>query len=256
MKFKYYFKRIVNNKIKLAVILLIFILPIIDVCLILLDINNGGSAIQPNLASFLTGSIFNVTQTILLWYLPLYFLIVVADDCIEDFKIGYKNVLVTKWGKKGYFFTNIVKGFLFGILLLFISLAFNLIITQIAFSGGSYSLYDSLDIQKTEALKVAFDNPLLTNCIYIIFSSFIAGVVTMGAVAISIALRNRFLVYPIVFLMWYIPSLLPGNQITRAMQPFTENLLIDALPTILLVIFINIIAVVFAYIKEVKYEKI
>lgn len=251
MKAKYYFKRIINNRIKLGVVLLIFIFPIIDIFLILNDINNGGSALEPNLASFLSSTIFNGAQILLFWYLPLYFLLIAADDCIEDFKTGYKNILITKWGKKKYFRANIIKGFIIGFIVIFLTLALNILLTQIAFAGGTYTGFDFNDTQTNGF----FQHPFLTNCIYIVVAAFISGVVSMGAVAVALALHNRYLVYPIVFLLWYIPSTI-NKSIILALQPFTEYSLIDVSPTILVVIAVNIAAVVFAYIKVIKYEQV
>lgn len=255
MKVRYYLKRIINNKIKLGVILLIFAFPVIDIFLMLMDIRNGGSALMPNLASFLSSCIFNGSQILLFWYLPLYLLLIVADDCIEDFKLGYKNILVTKWGKIGYFKANIIKGFLISFFVIFLSLVLNLIMTQIAFAGGDYRLFDTNSIEATPSLYLAFQHPLLTNCVYILLASFLSGIVGMGAVAMAMALHNRFLVYPIVFLLWYIPSAI-RQSIIIAVQPFTEYSLFDVLPTILIVVAINVASVVFAYIKVIKYEKV
>lgn len=251
MNAKYYFKRIINNKVKLGVILLIFIFPVIDILLMLNDIHNGGSALQPDLASFLSSTIFNGAQILLFWYLPLYFLLIAADDCIEDFKTGYKNILITKWGKKKYLRVNIIKGFVIGFMVIFLTLALNMILTQIAFAGGTYTGFDSDNGQINETLQY----PFLTNCIYILVASFISGVVSMGAVAVALALHNRYLVYPIVFILWYIPSTV-NKSIILALQPFTEYSLSDVLPTVLIVIAINIAAVVFACIKVIKYEQV
>ena len=138
MILKYYFKRIINNKIKLGVILLIFLLPIIDIIFMLKDIRMGGSVIVPDLASFLSSTLFNGAQILFLWYLPIYFLILTSDDCIEDYHTGYKNILVSKLGRKKYFAVNILKGFIFAFVAVFLSFILNLIMTNIIFSGGSY----------------------------------------------------------------------------------------------------------------------
>lgn len=41
---------------------------------------------------------------VLTGYLQLFLAIIVADDCIEDYRIGYKNILGTKRDKNKYFF--------------------------------------------------------------------------------------------------------------------------------------------------------
>lgn len=231
--------------------MLILIFPVIDILLMLNDIHNGGSVLEPNLASFLSSTIFNGAQILLFWYLPLYFLLIAADDCIEDFKTGYKNILITRWGKKKYFRVNIIKGFIIGFVIIFLTLALNMLLTQITFAGGTYTGCDSNDGQINRISQY----PFLTNCIYIFVASFISGIVSMGAVSLALALHNRYLVYPIVFLLWYIPSTV-DRSIILALQPFTEYSLFDVLPTILIVIAINIAAVVFAYIKVIKYEQV
>nr|AAA22587.1 type-II membrane binding region [Bacillus subtilis] len=37
---------------------------------------------------------------ILLWFLPLYFLLLCADDSIQDYKTGYHYILISKVGTK------------------------------------------------------------------------------------------------------------------------------------------------------------
>lgn len=255
MYLSYYFKRIFSNKLKLAVALLFFFFPVADIYLILMEISRGGSVPYPFLASFLVGIFSKWGQQLLLWYLPLYLLLVVADDCIEDVKIGYKNILVTKWGKGRYVFHNLVKGFLVSFLLLFLSLVLNLLMTQIAFHEGFYSPSSSSLIEQIPSLQVAYQNPMLTNCIYILIASFLSGIVGLGAAAISMMLPNRFLAYPIIFLLWYFPSIV-HPPIQGALQPFTEYSLVDVSSTVFLVIGINILAAVAAYIKVMKYDQI
>jgi hypothetical protein len=249
MKTKYYFKRIINNKTKFAVVLLIFIFTLTDFFMILRGIHIGHSALEPNRATFLSAYLNKGAQMLLFWYLPLYFLLIAADDCIEDYRLGYRNILITKWGKKSYFKANIIKGFAAGFILLFAPLVLNLLMTQIAFAGGTYTGFD------LPTIETDFQQLLLTNCIYIVFVSFLCGVVSMGGVAIALALHNRFLAYPIVFLMWYLPSSI-HQSIINALQPFTEYSLFYLLPTILTVIGLNLVAVLFAYIKVIKYDKI
>lgn len=255
MKLNYYLNRIINNKLKLGVIILIFIYPIIDIIMVLLDISHGAAVLSPGVSTFLSSTIFNTTQLLLIWYLPLYLVVIVADDCIEDYKTGYKNILISKWGKKSYFKTNILKGFVFSFCIIFLSLMLNLVLTQIIFSGGSYVCYDSDTIQKIDNLRDSLKYPLITNIIYIILTSVVSGVVGMGATAISMTVHNRLIVYPIIYIMWYIPTALE-KSVFLALQPFTEYSVSDSTFSILLVFTINLSAVVAAYLREVKYEDI
>ena len=125
----YYIKRIFNNKLKLILSLLIVIYPIVDCAMILIDVSRGASVPLPCTSSFLTSNIYNVCQILLLWYLPLYLMLIVADDCIEDYKTGYKNILISKFGKISYLRNNVFKGFYIGFTILFISLIINFAMT-------------------------------------------------------------------------------------------------------------------------------
>lgn len=102
----YYITRIFNNKLKLGVILFIFIAPILDILMALVDVFKGASVPVPGLVTFLGSFMTAGLQGVLTGYLPLFLAIIVADDCIEDYKIGYKNILVTKRGKNKYFVLN------------------------------------------------------------------------------------------------------------------------------------------------------
>ncbi len=251
----YYFSRILNNKIKLSLILLIFLFPVLDIIMTLIDIHNGASAINPDLAAFLGNIIFQGLQKLLLWYLPLLLAIIVSDDCIEDFMLGYKNLLISKWGKKKYFSINMMKSFIVSFLVIFIPLIFNLLMTQITFAGGTYNLFSLDDIKSIPAMNAAFQNPMLTNIIYILFTSVFSGFLGMGSTAISISFHNRFIVYPIVFILWYIPSML-NTSIISAFQPFTEYSMLSVMSVIIFVLIINLLAVAFAFVKVVKYDQL
>lgn len=255
MKMNYYIKRTINNKLKLAVIILLMAYPLVDYIFLLFNIRNGGSVYHPGLCSFLAGNTNSITQVLLLWFLPLYLLLIAADDCIEDYHLGYRSLLMTKWGKHPYLGANIIKGFCFGFFVVFISLAINLVMTQITFAGGTFTPFDKESIASTPSLSLAFQHPLWTNIKYILVTSLLSGIVGMGASAAALAIHNRFIVYPVVFLMWYIPFSFE-KSIMLAIQPFTEYFIKDAGVAVGFVVAINIFAVVFAYIKVIKIEKV
>lgn len=255
MKLMYYIKRTVNNKLKLSVVGLIFLYVITYAFTFLKDIQLGGSVNEPDLISFLTGnSFYSNAFHLLIWYMPLYLLLLVADDCIEDYRLGYKQILISKWGKHSYLRINLIKGFVLSFAVFFVALMVNLAITHIMFAGGTYKSFALEDLNSMELW--AYKNALLTNVIHIVLTSIFAGIVGTGAVAVSISVHNRLLVYPIVFIMWYIPFGLFENTIVYAIQPFTEYSILHALTPIIQLVVINLSAVIFMYIKELKYEKV
>lgn len=249
--FTYYLKRILNNKVKLALILFIFFLPVTVILTSLKNISNGGSVSLPDLATFLTIPEGGICHSLICSYLPMYFLLIAGDDCIEDYKTGYKNLLITKWGKSRYFWFNNIKGFVVGFFVILLSLALNMIMVYITFAGGRYTGFGHYE----EFMQYVMTTPFWDNCIYILLLSFISGVVSMGGVALSLALHNRFIVYPIVFILWYLPSAI-GTSIQLMFYPFTEYPIGYSIITYFAVVGINIALLIFAYIKVIKYEQV
>lgn len=247
----YYFKRILNNKVKLALILFILFLPVTTILTSLKNISNGGSVWLPDLAAFLTIPDGGICHALITGYLPMYFLLIAGDDCIEDYKTGYKNLLITKWGKNRYHWFNIVKGFVTGFSVILLSLALNMLMVYITFAGGRYTAFGNYEI----FMQYVMTTPFWDNCIYILLLSFMSGIVSMGAVALSLALHNRLMVYPITFILWYLPSAVTVS-VRYMFAPFTEYPITYALSTYLLVIGINIALLIFAYIKVIRYEQV
>lgn len=249
MNLNYYIRRTINDKLKLGIIIFLFLLPVYDIVMNLGEISRGGSVYEPNIMSFLAATVFNTAQTLMLWYLPIYLLILVGDDCIQDYKVGYKNILISKWGVKKYFRKNILRAFVISFSVILFTLALHLLMAQIVYHGATYLMWDEDMIKAIPSLKSALAHPFLTNLLYIGVASVISGVVGAGAAAVSILLHNRFLVYPVVFFMWYLPFAL-RNSIMYAFQPFTEYSMQSALPTVFLTVGINLAAVLIAYIFE------
>mgnify|MGYP000747952975 CR=1 FL=1 len=121
----YYITRIFNNKLKLSVILFIFVAPILDILMAFVDVFKGASVPVPGLVTFLGSFMTAGLRGVLKGYLPLFLAIIVADDCIEDYRIGYKNILITKRGKNKYFALNMLKSFN-----CFVFVAYNSSLTQ------------------------------------------------------------------------------------------------------------------------------
>lgn len=107
-------------------------------------------------------------QGVLTGYLPLFLAIIVADDCIEDYRIGYKNILVTKRGKNKYFALNMLKSFTVSFFVLIIPLLLNLLMVHIVFAGGTY-IPDDVEMLKSEPnLLQSYSNPMFYNILYIL----------------------------------------------------------------------------------------
>ena len=251
----YYITRIFNNKLKLGIILYIFIAPIIDILLTLIDLSKGASVPAPYLATFLGGFSIGGLRKLFMWYLPLPLAIVVADDCIEDYKIGYKNILVTKRGKNKYFVLNILKSFVISFLIIIIPLLLNLLMVHIVFAGGTYLFMDPESIKAIPSMAEYYSHPMFYNLLCILLLSLAGGVVGSGATALAMAFPNRFILYPLAFILWYISTAIKPS-IIGALTPFTVYPLSHYTFTIIFVVAINIVAVLFSFFKVTKYDQV
>lgn len=251
----YYITRIFNNKLKLGVILFIFVAPILDILMAFVDVFKGASVPVPGLVTFLGSFMTAGLQGVLTGYLPLFLAIIVADDCIEDYRIGYKNILVTKRGKNKYFALNILKSFTVSFFVLIIPLLLNLLMVHIVFAGGTYLFMDPESIKAIPSMAEYYSHPMFYNLLCILLLSLAGGVVGSGATALAMAFPNRFILYPLIFILWYIPSI-AKQSIMMAFQPFTEYPLSYALPSVIFVLATNVVAVLFSFFKVTKYDQV
>ncbi len=237
-------KRILSHPLKRAVLVLLFLFPFLDFLQNLQPYVRFEyiSTYVPEMETFLAHQGGDLpVHRLLFWFLPLYFLILLGDGCVEDVKCGYRNVLMLHFGRKRYFFFNIAYGFGFAFLTMFLSLAFNAGLCAVTFRGGTdFGAYDPTDAPTWMANM--FSHLQRTEWLYIVFASLLTGVVAAGAVALSIGLHNGYVVYPLVYLMWYIPFSME-RSVMLALQPFCEYPMSYSKTAVLMVIGFNLAAV-------------
>ena len=103
--------RIISDKKSIGMIIFMLVIPILDIVQIyyqdIIKINGEMGKPYPLYVTFLScysqGHIF---QMIYLWFLPLYLLVIVGEECIVDYITGYKNILICKMGKNKYQIIN------------------------------------------------------------------------------------------------------------------------------------------------------
>ena len=258
MKASFYFKRIINDKVKMLFIILLFIMPILDLILTFIYVPMGAYPEKADANSFLAGtSVSFVFHSLMLHFLPIYLLIIAGDDCFEDASTGYRNLLVSKFGKKDYVRTNIIKAFCISFSIIFISLLLNLLMAHIIYLGTVYSQFDELLIyyDQSSLFYIEVSNPLITNICYIFTTSFLSGLIGSAGAALAMAIKNRKIVYPLLFLLWYLPSSL-DKSIMLALQPFNEYELDTKISIYIITSCIFIVAIAVASFKEIRYAKI
>ena len=103
-------ERLMHDKIKMAIIICLLILPSLDVLVILWQ--NAEELPCPLYATFLSSySRGHILQALYLWFVPLYYLLIAGDICIEDYQTGYVNVLTAKEGRAKYVKNRLSAGF-------------------------------------------------------------------------------------------------------------------------------------------------
>lgn len=227
---EYQLRRILSERKKIILVFLMIIAPSLEILQVLQEHWKYGVELPyPMYATFLSlYSRGHIMQSLYLWFLPMYLLILVGEECIEDFKIGNKNILICRIGKKEYIKTKLKSGFLTSITVVGMGLLLNFILVQFAYIGGThlryggdYMVYDAKLMPETILFEWSYRNPLLTNLAYIILTMLFAGLLGMLGTMLSIILHDRKLVYAITFSLWFVPILFK-NSFMLVFQPFSE----------------------------------
>jgi hypothetical protein len=265
MTIRYYIGRILRDKIKLPVIIFLLLIPSLEVLQIWKDIIlYHFEKPNPNFATFLSSyTIGHVLHRIYLWFLPLYLLLITSEDSIEDYDTGYRNILLTKTDKSGYFKKKLQGSFLLSFVVIFCGLMLNLILIYVCYHGGTeMRVIDPLltEFPREDFLRNIYytfsgNHPFMTNIIFIIATAILGGAISMVGTAFAIVLHDRKIVYAVTVLVWFIP-LLMKNSLMLAIQPFSEYGLDTILPTWFSVLIEYALLILAARIWEVKVAKV
>lgn len=214
---------------------------------------------HPCYAGFLNGhSIGHIAQAIYVWLLPLVILLLYSDLYIHERKNGMDLVYRSKIGSKKFLAKKIKCSFLLSALLAFSTITINFIVIMIFFRKGT-------DMRGAEQLvgygaepffEWQFYHPYLT---YLVFSLlFVVLVGACGAMtqALAILIKDIKGTYMISFMIWIFQFALGEDNLSVAMQPFTE-----ATPKQIIIAFcrqliISIVCVIIVVYRGRKYEEI
>lgn len=261
---EYQLRRTLCEKKKLFMILLLIIAPSIEILQVLYEHWHYELELPyPMYAAFLSlYSRGHIVQSLYLWFLPMYLLIVVGEECIEDYKTGNKNILICRMGKRNYLKCKLESSFSTSASIVGIGLLLNFLLVQWIYSDGTYLRYDGEYMvynpelmPETWLFEWSYTHPLLTNIIYIAVTMLFAGLIGMLGTVLSIVLHDRRLVYAITFAVWFIPILFK-DSFMLVFQPFSEYGLRTIVPLVVwsagLFIFLTVVLVIW----EEKYIEI
>jgi hypothetical protein len=221
--FNSHIQRIVRNKINVMAFSILLLIPMFEIVQLLIYQNNSEETFHPAFAFFLSGSsIGHAPQILLLWFLPIYFLLLGTDDAIQDFKTGYRNVLISKIGRKRYFLEKIVTSFTISSTTMFISLFINFILVSIIFFNGTFSKgLMEMEIGENKLFAFSVAHPFITITLFSILSCILAGLAgTLGA-STSLFFLDRKYAYSAAFFIWFL-LVLNKQSLTYLFQPFSE----------------------------------
>ncbi|PAF36238.1 hypothetical protein CHH58_13385 [Terribacillus saccharophilus] len=251
------FFRIINNKKSMILIWVIILVPLVDLSQLLLVKLNLGEDYHPAFAFFLAGSSQgHISQILLLWFLPVYFLIICTDNYIEDLKYGYNHILISKMGKNKYIRNKLVFSFITPFITMFLALLINLLFSYILFWGGTSSLgIFEMDIEGNTLWELSVQFPLLTNLSYLLLACFLTGLSGLLGASASLIFPDRRYAYPITFFIWF-SLVLWEDSIMNLFQPFTEFDFDYLLPTLIRDLVILLIIPLIVYLYKVKTDEI
>ncbi len=212
--------------------------------------------LHPSKASFLSGSSQgHVAQMLLIWVLPIYFLIIYSDFYIQEKKLGYSNITFTKLSKKKFLSIRFFVTFFLPFTIVLISLLLNFILAVVIFHGGqSFQGMESYS-NPHPLLSYSLNNPYLAYIGYIFIFSLIAGCCGVICTSLSLLFSKYKHVYSIAFFIWIIQIILP-NSLTYLIQPFIEYGFDRIIPASILFSSIVIILFVSSWFYKVKFDEI
>lgn len=227
---EYQLRRVLSEKKTKIMMILMLIAPSLEILQVLREHWKYGIELPyPMYATFLAAySRGHIVQSLYLWFLPMYLLILVGEECIEDFKTGNKNILICKSGKGKYIKTKLKSSFLISTTLVGMGLLTNFILVQFVYAGGShlryggyYMVYDVKLMPETLLFEWSYTNPVVSNLVYIAITMLFAGLIGMLGTMLSIVFHDRKIVYAITFALWFVPILFK-NSFMLVFQPFSE----------------------------------
>lgn len=248
--------RILKNKRSWLSFCIVLCIPFFEIVQLLMYQKNSSEVFHPAFAFFLTGSsIGHAPQIMLIWFLPIYFLMLLADDPIQDYQTGYRYILISKIGKKKYVLHKMLLSFVLSFVTMLVALAVNFMTVSIIFSGGTFTKgVMELNIEGNALFQFSVNHPYITILVFSIISCFMAGFAGLLGSSMSLFFLDRKYAYAASFLVWFL-MILKRDSIVYLFQPFTEYGLDVLIPTILFAKFVFLLIAIFVFVYEVKYNE-
>lgn len=247
--------RLTHNRISQIIFITFLVFPIVEVIQLLIDRYQFGTDYHPAFASFLSGSSQgHATQMLLLWFLPIYFLLMGTDTPIQDFETGYRNVLISKVGKKKYILTKYFTAFLISSLVMLVALFINFLFVYIFFKNGTFMAgLEQVQLDNNILFNFSINHPYSASTIFALVAVLLAGFIGVMCTSVSLFFLNRKFAYAAAFFIWFL-FVIKGNSVMFLLQPFAEYGLTVLIPILMQVLLVLILVPVLVFIYEVKFN--
>jgi Protein of unknown function (DUF2705) len=256
MKMNSELQRVFNNKLSIFIFILVVLLPCVEIVQLLLVSHQVDVKYHPAFAFFLAASSRgHATQVILLWFLPLYFLLLCSDNAIQDHKTGYKYILISKVGKKKYLLKKMGASFCLSFSTMFISLILNFLLVLIIFKEGTFSnSLTSIKLPDNLLFTLSIEHPYIADLAFLSVCSMMAGFAGLLGASTSIFFYDKKYSYTASFFIWFL-LVLKRDSLMYLFQPFAEYGFNVLLPILILAVSIFIALPLFVYSYAVKYDE-
>lgn len=247
--------RLINTPLSRLIFLTILFIPCVDAFLSFYDKLQHGTDYRPAFAFFLAGApIGHPCQILLLWFLPLFFLLMGSDDAIQDAKTGYRYLLIGRIGKFAYHIEKLWNAFYIAFLTMALALVLNFALVSTLFSGGQFMAgLNEIKESDNMAFSLSIAHPYLADLTYAFVACTMAGLAGGLGSCTSLFFRDKKYAYTTTFFIWFILVIRKGSMMDL-FQPFTENNFYHLIPILLVdtLILLALPAIVLIY--EVKYN--
>lgn len=164
----------------------------------------------------------HIAQIIIMWFLPIFMLLLYSDKTINEIKSNYYSTEMVKNNENKYIINKLLSSFVIGFMVMITALILNLLLSAILFSGGEKICVDIKPIDGHYVL-LGWQNehPLLTNIIYDLICAFFSGIIMSMSTMMGFLIKDKKITYIASFIVWFwlISTKL---SVVQVLQPFTE----------------------------------
>ncbi|AFS01351.1 hypothetical protein [Lentilactobacillus buchneri] len=179
--------------------------------------------INPPTAAFLAGnSSGQFLQIILIWFMPIFIIMITLQRIIERTHGGSNYLLSTRMGTLDKFFvrSELVQFFIFSTFYM-ILFGCDFVVAIILFHKGTSFMGMEDSAKYSHLLHLEIEHPYVAYILFVIIVSLAFGLFSVVIYVLALSIRKTILVYPISLGLWIFMIALPYSS-SYFTQPFIE----------------------------------